>query len=224
MGRTVKRVPLDFDWPIDETWMGYLLPRDLVLRTCTDCCDGYTPDAAHLLAAAGHLCEVARVGALPDPFVVDVTPGYGRPKLPPGPGSADLVLGLAPDCGDRSRGFDRYRLAAALQKAAGLPDEWDLCPTCKGTAGVETYPGQAADADAWNPTEPPNGDGWQLWETTSEGSPVSPVFDTPEDLARWCVAGATVFGSRRASYEQWLDIVTGRDFAHVVVSPGVILM
>ncbi len=34
-------------------------------------------------------------------------------------------------------------------------------------------------------SEPPEGEGWQLWETVSEGSPVSPVFESAEQLADW---------------------------------------
>jgi len=33
--------------------------------------------------------------------------------------------------------------------------------------------------------EPPEGVGWQMWEDTSEGSPISPVFKTAEELAQW---------------------------------------
>ena len=86
------------------------------------------------------------------------------------------------------------------------------------------YPGQRAEAEAWEPTDPPTGDGWQLWETTSEGSPSSPVFATAEALADWCETGATVFGSHRAPRDQWLRIILGDDFAHVEIAPGVIVM
>jgi hypothetical protein len=34
----------------------------------------------------------------------------------------------------------------------------------------------------WAPTEPPAGDGWQVWETVSEGSPITPVFPTADAL------------------------------------------
>lgn len=73
----------------------------------------------------------------------------------------------------------------------------DACPRCEGRASVETYPGQRADAEAWQRTEPPKGRGWQLWQTVTEGGPVSPVFATPEELARWMVHEAT--GASRAS-------------------------
>lgn len=33
--------------------------------------------------------------------------------------------------------------------------------------------------------EPPTGDGWQAWETVSEGSPISPVFATADELVEW---------------------------------------
>lgn len=64
----------------------------------------------------------------------------------------------------------------------GMPYE---CGTCGGEALLEAYPGQRAEAEAWEPTEPPAGDGWQLWSTVNEGTPVSPVFATAEELAGW---------------------------------------
>jgi len=33
--------------------------------------------------------------------------------------------------------------------------------------------------------EPPNGDGFQCWETTSEGSPITPVFKTFDEMCEW---------------------------------------
>jgi hypothetical protein len=61
----------------------------------------------------------------------------------------------------------------------------ELCATCEGHGSAEKYPGQRAEAEAWKQSEPPTGDGWQEWETTSEGSPISPAFGTAEELATW---------------------------------------
>ena len=36
----------------------------------------------------------------------------------------------------------------------------------------------------WERVEPPTGEGWQVWETVSEGSPITPVFATAEELAK----------------------------------------
>jgi hypothetical protein len=48
--------------------------------------------------------------------------------------------------------------------------------------------------------------GWCMYETTSEGTPISPVFETPEALAHWLAdTGASAFGGSTATYEQWLS-------------------
>lgn len=57
--------------------------------------------------------------------------------------------------------------------------------------------------DAWEPREPPEGPGYQLWETTSEGSPQSPVFADLDELCCWAETNATTFGSNRTTKEQW---------------------
>jgi hypothetical protein len=57
------------------------------------------------------------------------------------------------------------------------------CATC--ALGPAYDEGQHDECD-WN-YEPPEGPGWQLWQTVSDG-PISPVFDTPEKLVEWmCV-------------------------------------
>ena len=55
--------------------------------------------------------------------------------------------------------------------------------------------------------DPPTGEGYQLWGTTSEGEPRSPVFKTPEELAEWCAENDTVFGNIRATKEEWLEMI-----------------
>jgi hypothetical protein len=48
----------------------------------------------------------------------------------------------------------------------------------------------------------------QMYEDTSEGTPISPVFDNAEDLARWLADNnASSFGSSTATYEQWLSTI-----------------
>ena len=47
-----------------------------------------------------------------------------------------------------------------------------------------------------------------MYETTSEGTPISPAFKDPEELAKWLSdTGASSFGSRTASYDQWLCVI-----------------
>lgn len=56
--------------------------------------------------------------------------------------------------------------------------------------------------------EPPKGEGYQLWETTTEGSPLSPVFSSLEDLCTWAADNATLYGSEKVSKEIWHKILS----------------
>lgn len=51
---------------------------------------------------------------------------------------------------------------------------------------------------------------FQMYETTSEGTPISPALPTGEELARWLADhGASAFGTMTATYEQWLAVIRG---------------
>jgi hypothetical protein len=247
MGREVRRVPLDFDWPLNKIWEGFLSPDKFDETPCPDCKNGYSPRAENLYDLW--------YGKLPfDPPSTGSTPW--RHDSPAVRAFAERNLGNAPDYygrGEAALQREAQRLADlfnegwshhlsqedvdALVAAGRLHDfthtwsresgwqektppvtptaaqvnEWslrgfghdainasvvirarceregidDTCPTCKGHASLEKYEGQRAEAEAWEPTDPPKGDGWQLWETVSEGSPVSPVFATADGLAGW---------------------------------------
>jgi hypothetical protein len=126
MGREVKRVPLDFDWPLEKTWEGYLSPYSEYWRECPFC-NG---------------------------------------------------IGL-----NRITSSGRY------------------CECCGGDGGIWLTPEWKAKDDAWEPTDPPIGEGWQVWEIVSEGSPVSPVFATKEALVDYLVSE----GHMRSSSQAFAD-------------------
>lgn len=49
-----------------------------------------------------------------------------------------------------------------------------------------------------------------MYEDTTEGTPISPAFKTPEELARWLVDNnASAFGSQTGTYEGWLRVAKG---------------
>lgn len=51
---------------------------------------------------------------------------------------------------------------------------------------------------------------YQMYEDTTEGTPISPVMDSPEALARWLAdTGASAFADMPASYEHWLRVCRG---------------
>jgi hypothetical protein len=48
---------------------------------------------------------------------------------------------------------------------------------------------------------------WQMYETTTEGTPISPPLMNPDALAQWLADnGASAFGSLTATYGQWLEM------------------
>lgn len=247
MGCEVRRVPLDFDWPLNKVWEGFLSPDRFDEDKCPDCESGYSPEAQNLydlwygkipfdptstgstpwrhdtpairaraernIADApdyygrGEAAIAREAQRLADHFnngwlhhidqddvdalieagrLYDLThvvvPGEGwKPKDPP-------VHPTAAEVNEWSlSGFGHDGINASVVIRARCEREGidDTCPTCKGHGSVEKYEGQRAEAEAWESTDPPKGEGWQLWETVSEGSPVSPVFATADELAGW---------------------------------------
>jgi hypothetical protein len=60
-----------------------------------------------------------------------------------------------------------------------------------------------------------------MYENTSEGTPISPSFATPEELARWLADNnASAFGGSTASYEGWLRVAKGACAPSCVVIDG----
>lgn len=47
-----------------------------------------------------------------------------------------------------------------------------------------------------------------MYEDTTEGTPLSPAFETPEELARWLADNnASAIGYQGATYEHWLAMI-----------------
>lgn len=61
----------------------------------------------------------------------------------------------------------------------------------------------------------------QMYETVSEGTPISPVMETPEELAHWLAeSGASAGGYMTATYEQWLRVCKGGYAPSLVITDG----
>jgi hypothetical protein len=206
MGREIKRVPLDFDWPIGEVWQGFLMPERLRVPDCPDCgghgettARQWVGQVSHLLLMLDDDLDAQARGRGLHPYLQDTGSVVDHRHRP----SADIRefgTGLA----GRESGFmghdaiDRSHATAAVIRAAGLdPDRWGKCLTCEGSGRVEAYPGQAAESEAWEATEPPVGEGWQVWETVSEGSPITPVMPTADALIEHLSTVGTVWDQRR---------------------------
>jgi hypothetical protein len=211
MGRELRRVALDFDWPINKVWSGFLNEH---YRKCPDCESGTTRarqrlcDLVSLIMLSG---EDAKRGK-GHPYFYDAPLHHTAGTAPPSKDMLELTVGLA---GREPSRFghdacDNWSAEKKIISAAGLDAEtWGICPTCKGEA---TDPACKEAYEAWEPTKPPPGDGYQIWETVSEGSPISPVFATPEDLARH-MAGTKWGADHGTSYETWLKFINGPGWA-----------
>lgn len=51
--------------------------------------------------------------------------------------------------------------------------------------------------------DPPDGEGYQLWETATEGRPISPVFKELDVLCIWCESNAIAFAGITLTSSQW---------------------
>ncbi len=79
----------------------------------------------------------------------------------------------------------------------------------KGLAEALDYCGGGPCSDDYMPDWPESErTHFQMYETCSEGTPISPVCETPEELARWLADNnASAFGDMTATYEQWVATI-----------------
>lgn len=240
MSRVVKRVPMDFDAELGETWPGYLMPESLRGTPCPHCYGGQTHFGWWLQNISyqfGMLAEDVRdqeQGKPMHPWLAQATYHHGHFDNHqfvidrPGPDALTFIAKLAGIEEDEITGFlggssshkVHYALYHKLEEITGL----SLSCTACDDGSTEVYPGQKAERDAWTPSEPPEGPGYQLWQTVSDGGPVSPVFATAGDLAGWMVEmgearnrqwalGFIAEGSSHAT--GYIDATTGEHFSGV---------
>ena len=180
LNREVKRVPLNFKHPLHEVWNGFQNP---FYKSCLSCNGtGYTK-------ARHKLDEVVSQLIYSD---ID--------------GIKELTLALADKKQDDLSPFglggtDRYHVTTKIIKLAGLPEKWGWCPDCKGEC---VDPSVKKSYDNWESYEPPEGKGFQCWETTSEGSPISPVFKTFDELCGWLADNPSGI-TEKFSKKDWFD-------------------
>lgn len=273
MGREIKRVPMNFDWPIDKVWGGFKNPFSAQSIECPDCKgSGSSPKARYLkdqwygnapfkpedrgsvswkptdapvrrFAAsnvihspafygtgevaiqreAERLCEffnaswshhlnaddvkaLVKAGRLQD-FTHTWTKEDGwkpkEPKVIPTPREVNewSLVGFGHDS------INQWVCVEAECKRLGYKQS---CERCNGDGSLWPSAKIKKAYNKWRGTNPPKGKGWQLWETVSEGSPISPVFKTPEELARWLTDSPDYTWRRndaRTTYEQWIALI-----------------
>jgi len=254
MGREIKRVALDFAWPMSKVWEGFIHPPSDAVHKCA-VCDGngespqyrflydqwygnaafeprqtgsvpFTPDipavrqfaernvsysptfygsgeraiiqeaqrlcalwngswSHHLdpcdvaaLVKADRLWDFTRTVRSDSDATADKHPNGLLKKnngyMPP-PSEVNLwsIAGFGHDS------INAWTCCKAKCKRLKYPTQ---CAACKGEGEFWDSPEAKRLHESWKETPPPVGDGWQVWETVSEGSPVTPVFATAEAL------------------------------------------
>lgn len=89
----------------------------------------------------------------------------------------------------------------------------------------EDYYGRCPTADRYMPVFPSDAElGLCMYETCTEGTPISPVFKTAEELAHWLADNnASAFGSDTATYEQWMNTINVGDVPSAVMRNGTLI-
>lgn len=117
--------------------------------------------------------------------------------------------------------FDKSYRVASEEWIAGMM-KWEAGdkPDSAGEIGCRYYwewYGAPPDADEgtyrereWTPEEATH---YQLYETTSEGTPISPIFDNLDDLCMWAAENATTFASWKATKNEWRAMLD-KNFVH----------
>lgn len=245
MGREIKRVALDFDYPINKMiWKGYHNPyRGLECAVCegtgqspevrrlTDDWYGFerpeerwcyklTQDEVQALVDAGRLMDFTRVprNEKQRADVEKKIAAGGNSWLPYDNGyvpTAEEVNEWA-KTGFGHDSINRWICVETRLKRMGITET--ECSVCQGCGVLWPDDKYRELSENFQPVEPPEGPGYQLWSTTTEGTPMSPVFEAPEELAAWLEeTGASSFGSHTATYDQWLAFIRGLGWAPTMV-------
>jgi hypothetical protein len=283
MGRELKRVSIDFEWPIRKTWDGYINDAYRSYKRCK-CCDGsgfseeanaidlkwygfapfdpvahgstpFTPNDSfvqslvreRMLNQSGYLDgneyavkkEVERLcghwndhwcyhlnendiaAVIADNGLIEFTCNWTKEKgwvkkeveyIP-----TPLEVNRASITGMINLSEYRFSCVKAEAEKRGVPL---FCHECDGHGNVWTSEEDKLAAEKWVRTEPPAGDGYQIWETVSEGSPISPVFAEPMELAKWMSENRNDTVDKNTSAEQWMQFIMGDGWAPSMVISG----
>ena len=241
MGRELKRVPLDFKWPLNQVWKGYLNPYSF--HECK-ACDGtgesreskalsdswynfksptgkgwndeLTQDEVDALVKADRLFDLTRVplNEKQKKDLEEKIKNGGNSWLPYNNGHKPTAEEVNQMVKERKLHHDCInRWICVEQRAKRLGITNTKCEFCNGDGGFY-FNDKIKKAEKFKPVEPPIGEGYQLWETTSEGSPVSPVFTTLDELCEWCEDNATTFGNCKTTKEKWKQMLEDNFVVH----------
>jgi hypothetical protein len=189
MGSELKRVPIDFYWPIGKIWKGYVNPYNS--SECKFCGGtGYNPATKQINDTwynwryqltdieTKALLEHSRLSILTHD---QTSTGHWKEKEPKYIPTAEEVNEWYKSYPLGHDIVDRWICVEARAKHLGV---YAACEHC--IEGQIWKSGELKKLhDEWQPDDPPTGDGYQLWDTVTEG-PITPVFLTLDQLCGYC--------------------------------------
>jgi hypothetical protein len=128
--------------------------------------------------------------------------------------------------------FPGERYQAAVDEWDAGRVEWEEGPRPDFTLkpkyaemSYEEWAGQRPNIDNYMPNWPDEErTHLMMYENTSEGTPISPAFKTPEELARWLADNnASAFGNSTATYEGWLRVACRGWAPSMIIVGGVMV-
>lgn len=113
---------------------------------------------------------------------------------------------------------DDWRMGRARWVSGGDPE------SKKHGCTWEEWAGPCPDPSDYMPNWPDHErTHWQMYETCSEGTPISPVCASPEELAQWLAEhGASAFADMPATYDEWLRTIQRGSAPSAVIIGGVV--
>lgn len=236
MGRALKKVALDLKWPTGQIWKGYLNPFNS--QKCKSCdqtgLNLATKDISDTwysfdeqewlydsnnkrynnLAWSNHLTQL-EVDALVDAGrLVDFTHDFvGNDK-----GWVEKNPAYRPNAEDvnlwsrKGMGHDAINKSICVKARAESLGVYGVCEHCQGDGEIWQSEEIKKMNENWENFGPPEGEGFQLWSTTTEGHPMTPVFATLEALCEYCETNRVpVFAADTLSAAEWLKSLGGGD-------------
>ena len=235
MGKSLKRVPMDFKYPLNQTWKGYINPyKSIECKACNGSGfneatmklnkEWYTysdngkiiegwqynleQDEVQALLNANRLWDFTRVA------INNEQKEIIKQKIKEG-GNSWLPFnnGYIPTANEVNVwakigfGHDTTNRIICVKTRAMRLGVFGICSYCDGE-GEAWYSDEIRKLyDECKQYDPPIGDGYQLWELEQ---PISSVFLTLDDLCEWAADNVYVFefNKLKNSKEKWKQVLT----------------
>lgn len=187
----IKKVPLDFNWPLGTRWKGYENP--FPGKECPECQGTrFNPatreihDSWYGEAWETNLDQLDIEALLEKDrlwhFTRNWIEGKWVKKNPPYIPTPEEVNEWAKEDKLGHDSMNHFFCTRAKAKRLGV---WGECKNCDGEGTVWKCEEEKFRSEHFEYIDPPKGEGFQLW--LFGFGPKSPIFETLKDIENWCV-------------------------------------